>query len=176
MKRDLHLERLYPHPPSLVWRVLTERELLAEWLMENDFVAEVGHVFTFRTDPAPGFDGIVHAEVVALERERKISISWRGGSIDTVVTFRLEDAIVYARPGTRLVLEHTGFEGLPAILTSFILDAGWRSMGRKKVAPLLDRLARGEPARAPASEPAKQRRLWSWLGRLLSPVLRGGKR
>ncbi len=58
-----------PHPPAKVWRSLTVPDLPASWLMPNDFRAEVGHRFTFRTDPVPaqGFDGIVHCEVLALE-------------------------------------------------------------------------------------------------------------
>jgi uncharacterized protein YndB with AHSA1/START domain len=54
--RDVRLERVYLHPPELVWRALTDREVLAEWLMPNDFAPVVGHTFTMRTDPGPGFD------------------------------------------------------------------------------------------------------------------------
>ena len=59
MKRDVHLVRDYPYPPAAVWEALTARALLAQWMMENDFEPRVGHRFTMKTDPAPGFDGIV---------------------------------------------------------------------------------------------------------------------
>lgn len=190
MRRDVRVERVYPHPRALVWRALTEPELLAEWLMENDFRAEKGHRFTFRTDPQPGFDGVVRCEVLDLVPLERLRISWRGGSIDTVVTFDLADAILFARPGTRLVIEHTGFEGVPAVLTSFILGAGWASMVKRKIEPLLDRLrasARacdvdpratgGAPEGAAPEEPhGSPRRLWWWLAKAFSPILRRAER
>lgn len=71
MKRDLRVQRDYPHPPELVWRALTEPALISRWLMDNDFSPELGHRFTLRTDPAPGFDGIVHCEVLDLEAPRR---------------------------------------------------------------------------------------------------------
>ena len=53
MAREVLLSAIYPQPPRDVWRTLTDRDLLAQWLMPNDFEARVGHRFTFRTDPAP---------------------------------------------------------------------------------------------------------------------------
>jgi uncharacterized protein YndB with AHSA1/START domain len=72
MRRDLRIEKVYPHPPAKVWRAITTREALAEWLMENDFELKVGHRFQFRTEPAPGFDGIVNCEVLEIEEERRL--------------------------------------------------------------------------------------------------------
>lgn len=173
MKRDLRVSRTYPHPRALVWRALTEPELLAEWLMPNDFRAEIGHAFTFTTKPAPGFDGIVHCEVLAIRAPELLQLSWRGGSIDTRVTFRLEDAILYSRAATRVVLEHTGFEGLEAILTSFILEAGWRSMEKNTLARLLDRLTSDvAPTASAKNDRADNRGLWCWLARALAPIQR----
>jgi uncharacterized protein YndB with AHSA1/START domain len=40
-----------PHAPALVWRALTERELLAAWLLPNDLRPEVGARFTFKPGP-----------------------------------------------------------------------------------------------------------------------------
>ncbi|MBE0690020.1 MAG: SRPBCC domain-containing protein, partial [Anaerolineae bacterium] len=53
MKRDLKFERFYPHPPERVWKALTDPAALASWYMANDFKLEVGHKFTFHTDPGP---------------------------------------------------------------------------------------------------------------------------
>src|SRR4051812_45490182 len=44
------VERELPYPPEKIWRALTEPDLLAEWLMQNDFEPAVGHRFTFRGD------------------------------------------------------------------------------------------------------------------------------
>jgi Zn-dependent protease with chaperone function len=60
MKADITVDKTYDHPIERVWAALTSAEALSAWLMPNDFQPTVGHEFTFRTDPAPGFDGTVH--------------------------------------------------------------------------------------------------------------------
>jgi uncharacterized protein YndB with AHSA1/START domain len=147
MKRDLTFTRIYPHPPELVWRALTESDALGEWLMENDFVPRVGHRFQFHTEPAPGFDGVVNCEVLAVEEPTRLSFTWRGGPIDTILTFTLERVA----EGTRLHMEQTGFFGLKAVVVSYILGTGFKSMYEKKLPALLQRMATGEWVPAPAA-------------------------
>ena len=90
MKRDLRFEQIYPYPPDRVWEAITDPEAMADWLMPNNFVPQIGHQFQFRTKPAPGFDGIVNCEVIAIERPHVLAFTWKGGGIDTVVTFTLQ--------------------------------------------------------------------------------------
>jgi uncharacterized protein YndB with AHSA1/START domain len=141
MKRNLRLERVYPHAPERVWRAIAERKALATWLMDNDFEPKLGHTFTFRSKPMPGWDGITHCEVTELDPPRRIAFTWRGGqgpgkplTLDTVVRFTLEPV----EGGTRVVLEHTGFSGFRAVVLSFMLRSGWAKMMRGKLAQLLD--------------------------------------
>jgi uncharacterized protein YndB with AHSA1/START domain len=122
MKRDLRFEEHYPYPPGRVWEAISDSAAMADWLMPNDFQPRLGHRFQFRTKPAPGFDGIVNCEVITLDPPRRLAYTWKGGGIDTVVTFTLEPT----RDGTKLVLEHTGFRGARATMVSFILGRGWR--------------------------------------------------
>lgn len=172
MKRDVKIERTYPHPPELVWRALTTPELLAEWLMPNDFEPKLGHRFTMRTEPQPGFDGIVHLEVKELDAPRRMRWSWKGGPLDTEVVFALEPAIVYSQPGTKLVLEHTGFQGLPAVLVSFIMGSGWAKMFRELIPELLDRLAKGEDTKNLREQCEAKKERWRWFTTIFGPVLR----
>ncbi len=145
MKRDLRLERTYPHPPEHVWRALTDPTALAAWLMPNDFEPRVGHKFTFRTKPAPGFDGTVYCEVTDFDPPRRIGYTWRGGqgrgplTLDTHLSFTLEPV----PGGTRLRLEHTGFLGARAVAVSFLLGSGWNKILSERLPALLDRLDRG---------------------------------
>jgi uncharacterized protein YndB with AHSA1/START domain len=129
MKRDLQLEAFYPYPVEVVWQALTDAAALSEWLMPNDFAAQLGHKFQFCTKPAPGFDGIIHCEVIEIVECQRLSFTWKGGPVDTIVTFNVESV----PNGTRLKLEQKGFEGIRAVLVSFLLGSGWK----KKILPRL---------------------------------------
>lgn len=111
--RVINVDEFLPHPPEKVWRALTEPDLIARWLMPNDFKLEVGHRFTFRGDPIPaaGFGGTGHSEVLEFEPEKMLKIAWRTapgdpGGLDSTVTFTLEPE----GRGTRLFLAHEGFD------------------------------------------------------------------
>ena len=135
--RAIEVDYDLAYPPEKVWRTLTEPDLLAKWLMPNDIAPRVGHRFTFQTDPVPaaGFDGVVHCEVLAVEKNRRISYAWRGGQIDTVVTWTLTATAT----GTRLHLEHAGFG--PADEMAFKgLGEGWRKMKGGRILEILANL------------------------------------
>ncbi|MGQ9365839.1 SRPBCC family protein [Azospirillum sp. A39] len=108
--RSLLFERQMAHPPEKVWRALTQSWLIEEWLMKNDFVAEVGHRFTFRATPMPGWSGVVNGEVVTVEAPRLLAYRWGDGSesdsgLVTLVTWTL-----LPRDGGTLVrMEQSGF-------------------------------------------------------------------
>ena len=135
-------EVLYPHPIWTVWRALTTSEALAQWLMPNNFVAQVGHRFTFHTTPQQGWNGIVHCQVVELDAPHRIAYTWHGGAglPNTLVTFTLEAV----EQQTRLHLEHSGFAagGPRGLSVRDLLDSGWRSNILGGALPaLLDRWA-----------------------------------
>jgi len=79
--------------PSTVWRVLTEPELLKQWLMENDIRPVVGHKFTFRAQPQPWWDGVVHCEILEVEPGSRLRYSWKGGALDATAVENRRDAI-----------------------------------------------------------------------------------
>jgi uncharacterized protein YndB with AHSA1/START domain len=114
---------IYEQSPEMVWAALTTSDAIAAWLMPNDFVAQIGHRFHFRTKPAPGFDGIVQCEVLEIIPLRKLVYSWVGGGVNTRVTWNL----AAEGAGTRLTLDHTGFSGLRGLFVRGILGKGWRS-------------------------------------------------
>ena len=157
MKRDLRIEKVYPHPPARVWSAITSRDALAQWLMENDFKLEIGHRFQFRTDPAPGFDGIVNCEVLSFEEPRHLSFTWKGGPVDTVVKWTLEPVAV----GTRFIFEQTGFEGFQAVFTSEILRVGSKKIYGKLLPGVLDRM-RPDGSLIPADEPDPECEKTGW--------------
>jgi len=114
------------HPPEKIWRALTEPELLARWLMPNDIRPVVGHRFTFRSQPMPGWDGVVQCEVREVEPSKRLTYSWLGGSeqmrLDTTVTWTLAPG---KTGGTLLRLEHAGFTAKDQFAFDG-LGKGWR--------------------------------------------------
>jgi len=121
-----------PQSPDRVWRALTDPQLIERWLMPNNFEAKVGAKFQFHTQPVAGWDGTVQCEVLALEPQRRLAYSWRGGSdaiqgyghrLDTTVTWTLA-----ATPngGTHVRMEHAGFTADDTFAYEN-MGNGWRS-------------------------------------------------
>ena len=136
MKRDLRFEVVYKHPIEKVWRALTDSKAIAQWLMENDFEPRLGHKFMFRFKPHRGWDGKTYCEVIELDPPRRLAYTWRGGSIDTLLRITLEPVA----EGTHMVLEHSGFRGLKAVMVSFIMGAGWKGIVNKHIPAMLARM------------------------------------
>ena len=120
---DLH------HSPEKVWRALTDPVLLTDWLLPViELKLEPGAAFTFKTQPQPGWDGIVNCRFLEIEAHRKLSWSWIVGDIDTVVTFTLTPTA----SGTHLSVVHSGFR--PDQKQNFGgARYGWKMMGGKLV-------------------------------------------
>ncbi|MGH7554652.1 MAG: SRPBCC family protein [Longimicrobiales bacterium] len=121
MRRDLHFEMYYPHAPEKVWRALTDRRAIERWLMPDDFEPRVGHRFRFVSKPTGGWDGIVNCEVLELEPNRRLVYTWKTNMLDTQVAFTLEPD----GTGTRLRVDHTGFDGFRAWMVSLLMGGGW---------------------------------------------------
>lgn len=123
------------HPPQKVWRALTDPALLSEWLLPVlGFRAEVGAAFAFRTDPYPGWDGVVHCEMREVEPERRLAYRWAVPGLETVVSFELAPTA----EGTRLVIVQTGFQEDQKREFGGA-RYGWTKMGGQ-LAELLDRI------------------------------------
>jgi uncharacterized protein YndB with AHSA1/START domain len=129
-------ERLMPHPPEKVWRALTQSALIAHWLMENDLKPQVGHRFTFRSKPQPGWSGITNCEVKVVEPMRRLVYTWGDGTetdsgLKTIVTWTLTPEA----GGTRVRMEQSGFRPVD--------ENNWRgaAYGWKKLVEALERVA-----------------------------------
>ncbi len=165
---QIEISREYAHPVERVWQAITDPEAIGEWLMETDFAPIVGHEFTLRTDPAPGFDGIVHGKVLRVEPPNLLEYSWRGGPLDTVIRFELSET----REGTRLRVVHSGFKGFGAQLVRIILKLGSRSIYSKNLPRVLDAIRQGRPVSAPANAENCKGGLWRFVAWIFSPLLK----
>jgi uncharacterized protein YndB with AHSA1/START domain len=121
------------HPPEKVWRALTDPALLSQWLLPAiGFDLDPGTLFRFETQPQPGWDGVVHCQVLDAEPPRMLRYKWTVPFLDTEVTFRLEPTT----SGTRLSLVQSGFK--PDQKQNFGgARYGWRMMGSRLI-ELLD--------------------------------------
>jgi len=113
MRKSIKHSFFFAHPPEVVWDYLTKSELLAQWLMKNDFQPIVGLDFQFRTNPIPSlnFDGIFYCKVLEVVPFKRLSYSWKSGpgegeiTLESIVVWKLEPK----DKGTELFLEHSGF-------------------------------------------------------------------
>ncbi|RZQ60163.1 SRPBCC family protein [Amycolatopsis suaedae] len=141
----IHNETFFPHPVQKVWRAITDPDAIAKWLMPNDFKPEIGHRFTFRTDPIPpDFDGVTHCEVIELDEPNVLAYTFRGGpGLDTVMRFRLQATERGGVAGTLLIGEHSGFDLTnPAQLEGFRqMAGGWGGHMVVALGEVLDQLA-----------------------------------
>jgi uncharacterized protein YndB with AHSA1/START domain len=98
--RTVIVEREMPYPPEKIWRALTQPHLIAEWLMQNDFVPAVDHRFNLRGDW-----GSVDCQVLAVETNRTLSYTWAAMGLESVVMWTLSPTPT----GTHLRMEQSGF-------------------------------------------------------------------
>ncbi|MFC0450835.1 SRPBCC family protein [Rhodococcus jostii] len=95
----ISVDQFIAAPPAKVWRALTEPELLARWWAAGDIAATVGHRFHLNM---PGW-GSVPCEVVEVEPERRLVYTF-------TENWTLTWNVVPEGTGTRLFLEHSGFD------------------------------------------------------------------
>jgi uncharacterized protein YndB with AHSA1/START domain len=125
---DIHIVRDYPHPPSKVWRALTDPALIALWGMRPEgFSLVAGTRFKFVGKPNPGWRGFVECELLEAREPSLLRYSWVGSENQkpTQVSFRLEPHA----GGTRLTFEHSGFTGVGGfLLAKLMMGPGWKKM------------------------------------------------
>ncbi len=118
---DICIVRDYPHPPTKVWRALTEPALMARWMISarpEGFSTAVGTRFKFVGKKQLGWNGVVDCEVLEVREPRLLRYSWVvDGGDPTEVTYRLEPIT----GGTRFTFEHTGFTGIGGFLLAKVV-------------------------------------------------------
>jgi uncharacterized protein YndB with AHSA1/START domain len=114
----------YPEPIDVVWAALTSRALVSEWLMPTpDYAPVAGHRFELHAPRMPGWDGVIHCEVLEVTPGTRLVWSWRGSNMRA--TTRVAFTLARDGGGTMLTLEHTGWSGLGGCLLSRMHRSGW---------------------------------------------------
>jgi uncharacterized protein YndB with AHSA1/START domain len=145
---DITIVRDYPYPPLLVWRAMTDPELVARWTTTGrggrpeGFEPQVGCQFRFVGKPVAGWDGIVRCEVIEVRAPHLLRYSWQGAEDGqaTEVTYRVE-----SHPGgTRLTYLHTGFAGIGGQIVSRLLGRVRRKMLNEGLSAVLSDLGQSQ--------------------------------
>lgn len=139
MQTEIKNEWIYEQSPNEVWEYLTQAELIALWLMPNNFKPLLGHTFQFQTKPMPNLnlDGIMHCEVLDIIPFQKLTYSWKGGpgngvfTLDTVVEWTIKPF----GNGTKLTLKHSGFKE-----ENFEIFTGMTDGWKVKIQKMLERI------------------------------------
>jgi len=125
MKNKIKFTIEYDFTISEVWKAITDKNAVSQWLMPCDIEPTVGHKFQFTTESNLFFNGIIDCEVLEVKENELFSYSWNGGSLKhTIVIFRLKEL----NNKTVLDFEHNGFDGLfNKIVVQKVLSNGWKS-------------------------------------------------
>lgn len=140
MSKTIKRSWSYQQSPQEIWAYLTQSELIAKWLMPNDFKLELGYEFTFKTNPIPplGLDGTFYCVVLEIVPEKKLVYSWKGGTdkaapvLDTIVEWTLEAK----DEGTDLHLAHSGFSEANAPIFGAMYE-GWNDHIQRMITDLI---------------------------------------
>jgi uncharacterized protein YndB with AHSA1/START domain len=130
MTDTIHVDQFLPRPPAVVWRSLTEPDLLARWWARGDIAPVVGHRFALDM----GKWGKQWCTVTEVDEPRLLSYTFAESTMDWTITWRL----VEEGAGTRLFLEHGGFD-----LSDQQHAEAYRNMSRGWTGSVLPALARG---------------------------------
>jgi len=141
MKKMIKYNWFFEQSPETVWKYLTTSELMAQWLMKNDFELLLGHKFMFKTNAHPelDFDGKVYCEILEIDPARKLVYSWKCGdglamNLDSIVTWIL----IPKNEGTELILEHSGLGELKNTMLFQAMNKGWDENVRVKMGNLFN--------------------------------------
>jgi len=161
---QLRKEMVYPHSPENVWVALTDPHALAEWLMPNNFKAEVGHRFQFQVDPMPLCNTRTECEVLEVDPPRRLVYTWtlhfdnkpgKKPQGPMTITWTLEPE----GEGTRLVLVQEGLETMWWLYRRW-MSMGWGGMLKRLMPKVLERVdvgEGGELAFTPGAVPLEKR-------------------
>ena len=78
-------------PREIVWRYFEDPDLLAGWLMRNNFTGKLQEEFQFFAQPSNDWDGTVDCRLVEFRRPTKLAFTWDANNIggETLVTIEL---------------------------------------------------------------------------------------
>jgi len=112
-------------PRTVVWRYFSDANLLAAWLMRNNFSGVIGQEFQFFAQSSTDWTGQLNCRLLEYDPPNRIAFTWDANNIgaETMVTIELSD--LGEETGVRLI--HANFEYATGDLGRLLErhDAGW---------------------------------------------------
>ncbi|UUX32777.1 metalloregulator ArsR/SmtB family transcription factor [Fundicoccus culcitae] len=129
MTADVILDFTYSSTVAEVWNALTDSDMLAQWIWDNNFKAEEGYQFRFQSEPNEYWDGIVTGEVLVVDEPNQLAYTWASAGETTTITWTLTKVA----EGTQLHFEQTGFSEETKATPGAIAGAtyAWTEFGNK---------------------------------------------
>ncbi|HUH47934.1 MAG TPA: SRPBCC domain-containing protein [Arenibacter sp.] len=126
-EHSIIIERIFKADRKLVWRAITEKDLMKKWYFDlKEFDPVVGFQFEFMGGEEGGKQWKHLCEITEVIAENKLTYSWKyeGYPGISFVTFELFDE----EGQTRLKLTHSGIGSFPADIPELAIhnfEAGW---------------------------------------------------
>ncbi len=113
-------EAVYPHPMDDVWRAISDAAAISEWFIKADFEPRVGTDYTFTHEQTT-----ITGKVLEVEPPSLLVYTWNVSGTDAVTTVKW--ALAPEGAGTKLTIEHWGFEGFGENATKMfnVSTHGW---------------------------------------------------
>jgi uncharacterized protein YndB with AHSA1/START domain len=129
--RNVIVERVFNAPLPLVWKALTEKELMKQWYFElEEFKIEIGFKFQFTGCSSNEKEYVHLCEILEVIPEQKLVHTWsyEGFEGNSIVTFEL---FPENENQTKLKLTHSGIETFPPSNPDFAIgnfEEGWNAI------------------------------------------------
>lgn len=91
MSKDLSMDFQFNNSAEQVWNALTDSDMLAKWVMDNDFKPVVGHRFQFSMEATGGWDGKIDCEVLDVDEPHRLSYTWVSFGESHTITWTINE-------------------------------------------------------------------------------------
>lgn len=132
---------IFEASPAVVWAYLTDKDKLGRWYHPARADLAQGQSYAlYKAANGPDSAPLIHGRVITFDPPRELVTTFTCdpmNGVETQVQWRLEEW----GNGTRLTLEHTGFDALGDLPMGLImaLDAGWDDhLGQMRALKLSD--------------------------------------
>lgn len=145
------IERTINAPVSLVWKAISDREMMKNWYFDLvEFLPVIGFEFSFTGGPAEDRQYVHLCRVNELKDGQKLGYSWnyQGYEGGSQVSFELSEA---GHGKTHIKLIHAGLETFPASNEDFArsnFEAGWGDLIGRSLPEFLEKYQGSSPSSA----------------------------